>query len=114
MVIEIKGRMLRFDNSTWHSWVKNVNWDNLNGTSNRAAVYAALESYAYDNRLPYPDWKEAGEFCESLNEEELKKVIAAFESMDDYKKYLEKIKEEVKKLTPAETKKKRLKASPKT
>lgn len=113
-MIVIQGKELYFDNYCWHEYVKRVDWENLSGSSNQAATYAALASAAYTNGEEKPEWKAAGEFYRSMNDDEKRRLKEAFEGMQEYKAFLGVIEKEAEKLNPKDAKKKPLKASRKT
>lgn len=113
MVVKLKDKTLLFDNYCWHEYVKRVDWENISGSSNQSAIYAGIASFAYSEGLEKPSWKEVGEFVRGLKPEDMEKVKDAFEAMNEYKAFVEKVHGEVAALTAAETKKKQTKASKK-
>ena len=112
-MIIIKGRRLLFDNYCWHEYVKRVDWDNMLGSSNKAALYGALAAAAYDEGTEKPDWKEVGEFMRTFEPEDNNKLKDAFEAMNEWKAFVKKVEDEVE-LSKEVTKKKPSKASKKT
>lgn len=114
MFIKIKEQGLRFDNYCWNEYVKKVDWENLSGSSNQAAMYGAMRSSAYFDGVELPIWRDAGVFITSLDKEEMQKFVAAFEAMNEWKQFLDLAKQKIEEQTPAETKKKPLKVSAKT
>jgi hypothetical protein len=112
--IKLQGRGLLFDNYCWHEYVKRVDWENLSGSSNQAAIYAGLASNAYTEGEEKPSWKEVGEFVRSLSLEDIEKVKVEFEAMNEYKKFIEKLAESATDSVKVDTKKKHSKALKKT
>jgi hypothetical protein len=114
MFIKIKEQGLRFDNYCWNEYVKKVDWENLAGSSNQAAMYGAMKASAYFDGVELPTWRDAGVFITSLEIEEMQKFVAAFEAMNEWKQFLDLAKQTIEEQTPAEAKKKPLKESKKT
>ena len=77
-------------------------------------MYGAMKSFAYFEGIELPSWREAGVFITSLDVEEMKKFVSAFESMNEFKQFLDLAKQAIEEQTPAEAKKKPLKVSGKT
>jgi hypothetical protein len=114
MFIKIKEQGLRFDNYCWNEYVKKVDFENLAGSSNQAAMYGAMKSFAYFEGIELPNWRDAGVFITSLDVEDMQKFVAAFEAMNEWKQLLNLAKQETETEIPGEAKKKRSKASSKT
>ena len=111
MFIKIKEQGLRFDNYCWNEYVKKVDWENLAGSSNQAAMYGAMKSFAYSEEMEMPTFKDARNFLDSLKADEMQKFVAAFEAMNEWKQFLDLAKQTLEEQTPAEAKKKPLKVS---